>query len=207
MAIDNNEHASLSMILLVDNYDSFTYNLLNYCRQFYSDCDLIRNDECDLNEISSINPDAFIFSPGPGRPDEHPLMYEIVKNFKATKPILGICLGFQAIGAYFGAEVIKNPTPVHGKVSAITHSGHATFKGIPSPFNVTRYHSLSLGKTDQMENVSITAFTRDEKIPMALAHHHLPLVGFQFHPEAILTDYGLTLIQNWLNRHFNCARI
>lgn len=190
------------MILLIDNYDSFTYNLLNYCQQFYAGCELIRNDECSLEEIGKMNPEGFIFSPGPGHPEEHPLMNAIIARWCTTKPMLGVCLGFQAMAAYFGAEITHAPKPVHGKISSVYHDESAAFAGIPSPFNVTRYHSLCISKTEQLRHVAITAYSAQEKLPMALAHHHFPLWGFQYHPEAILTEHGLTLISNWLHRHF-----
>ncbi len=190
------------MILLIDNYDSFTYNLLNYCRQFYPDCELIRNDECSLADIEAINPDGFVFSPGPGRPEEHPLMRQVIDRWHTVKPMLGICLGFQAIASYFGAAVINAPAPVHGKVSSISHSGHSAFDGIPTPFSVTRYHSLCISRTEKLKDVAITARTVQEGLPMALAHHNFPAWGFQYHPEAILTEHGLAMIENWLKHYF-----
>ena len=190
------------MVYLIDNYDSFTYNLLDYCLQFHCDCTLIRNDERSIEELAATDPDGFIFSPGPGEPKEHPLMFEILEKWYQKKPILGVCLGFQAIAGFFGASIQRSPSPVHGKVSTITHRGHAAFQGIPASFSVTRYHSLMVGNTEAMKDVSITAYTNLDRIPMALAHRQYPIWGFQYHPEAILTEHGIRMVYNWLIAHF-----
>jgi anthranilate synthase/aminodeoxychorismate synthase-like glutamine amidotransferase len=183
------------MILLIDNYDSFTYNLYDYIRQSGLECILYRNDEITIHEIEKIDPAGFVFSPGPKRPQDHPLMFEILEKFYKTKPILGICLGYQAIGEFFGAKLIKAPVPAHGKVCEIFHEREGIFQGIPSPVAVTRYHSLIL--TDFIgSGLKITSQNK-EGIAMSAAHKELPLWGVQFHPEAILTDYGLKMIQNW----------
>ena len=188
------------MYLLIDNYDSFTYNLLNYCKQINSNCQLIRNDEKSLEEITQMDPEGFIFSPGPGKPESHPLMNKIIDRWYNQKPILGICLGFQAIAEYFGAKTVKAPEPVHGKVSTIAHNGHFSFTGLPQTFQVTRYHSLISSDLENVNSLIITAKTKDTKLPMALAHNEYPLWGFQFHPEAVLTTHGLALLQNWFKQ-------
>lgn len=185
------------MILLIDNYDSFSHNLLNYCRQIQPDCMLIRNDEKTINEIEELNPVGFIFSPGPGRPEDHPLMFEILEKWGKAKPVLGICLGFQAINEFFGAYTEKASYPIHGKTSTIEHNGHKTFEGIPYQFEVTRYHSLISSNVNNIDDMEITAYTVSENTPMATAHKKLPIWGLQFHPEAILTDYGLLTLENW----------
>lgn len=190
------------MIYLIDNYDSFAYNLLDYCKQFYSECELIRSDALCLEELAAKKPEGFIFSPGPGRPEEHPLMFKILQKWYSEKPILGICLGFQAIACFAGASVSRSNLPVHGKCSIIEHNNHPAFNGIPTSLAVTRYHSLTIANTEQMENLAITAYTQADQIPMALAHKHYPVWGFQYHPEAILTEHGLRMIYNWLSAHF-----
>lgn len=187
------------MILLIDNYDSFTYNLLNYLRQLQPNTHLIRNDAVDIALIKQWNPSAFVFSPGPQQPKDHPLMYEILNSFHKEKPILGICLGFQAIAEFSGAIIKKGPKPVHGKTSNINHKEHPAFQGIPATFQVARYHSLIIEVKPSSEGLKILAWDKKDHIPMAMAHQKHPLWGFQFHPEAILTEYGLKLFQNWLN--------
>lgn len=190
------------MIYLIDNYDSFTFNLWDYCQQFYSDIRLLRNDTLTIKDLEVNDPEGFIFSPGPGRPEEHPLMFEILERWHGQKPILGICLGFQAIASFYGATVEKAQVPVHGKLSVIEHYGHDAFATLPDSFSVTRYHSLVITDTGQMKNVSIIAKTLNEELPMALAHYQYPIWGFQYHPEAILTEHGLTVIYNWLSNNF-----
>lgn len=189
------------MILLIDNYDSFTYNLLNYIRQFQPETYLVRNDEVTIEKIQEWQPAAFVFSPGPQQPSDHPLMYEILENFHQTTPILGICLGFQAIATFSGARIRRGPEPVHGKTSKIRHFGHPAFDGIPETFQVTRYHSLVIEVGGNADSLTITAKGETDGLPMALAHELWPLWGFQFHPEAILTEHGLRLIDNWLTHH------
>jgi len=183
------------MVLLIDNYDSFTYNLYDYALQAGIDCRVYRENEITLPDIINMVPGGFIFSPGPERPENHPLMFEILKYYYNSKPILGICLGYQAIGEYFGAKLVKAGKPVHGKVSEIHHTGHEMFTGIPQRFNVARYHSLVLENMAGLE-IKPTSGTDDGEI-MSLAHYSLPLWGVQFHPEAILTEYGMKIIENW----------
>jgi len=187
------------MVLLIDNYDSFTYNLYDYALQAGIDCHVYRENEITLPEIIKLNPSAFIFSPGPERPENHPLMFEILKYYYNSKPILGICLGYQAIGEFFGAKLVKAEKPMHGKVSAISHTGHQMFSGIPQRFSVARYHSLVLDEMNELE-IKPTSCT-DEGVSMSLAHDFLPLWGVQFHPEAILTEYGMKIIENWKILH------
>lgn len=185
------------MFLLIDNYDSFSHNLLDYCQQIQPNCRLIRNDEYSLEAIEEMEPEGFIFSPGPGEPKDHPLMLNIMKKWYREKPILGICLGFQAIAEYFGAQTIRANYPVHGKTSQVTHIGDSAFSGVPKQFRVTRYHSLMITGVTENPELKVTAFTEKDSIPMAIAHQNLPIWGFQYHPEAILTEYGLTLLSNW----------
>lgn len=184
------------MILLIDNYDSFTYNLQDYILQTGKECQVYRNDEIDLNRIGELKPEGIVISPGPGRPKDHPLIFQVLEKYQKSIPMLGICLGFQAMGEFFGAELIKAPKPVHGKTSSITHSGEGIFYNIPSPLNVTRYHSLILTK-HSASDFKIISQTKDG-IPMAGKHRFLPLWGVQFHPEAILTEFGNEMMKNWV---------
>ena len=184
------------MLLLIDNFDSFTYNLQDYILQTGEECRVYRNNEIDIQGIRELNPEGIIISPGPGRPEDHPLIFQLLKEFSASTPMLGVCLGFQAMGEFYGMELIKGPAPSHGKTTKITHSGEGLFWDIPSPFAVTRYHSLILSKYSETD-FDIISFN-DEGIPMAGKHSTLPLWGVQFHPEAILTEHGLNIIKNWI---------
>jgi anthranilate synthase/aminodeoxychorismate synthase-like glutamine amidotransferase len=184
------------MVLIIDNYDSFTWNLYDYASQCGIECKTFRNDEISLTEIEQINPEGFIFSPGPRKPSDHPLLFRILEKYAAQKPILGICLGYQAIGEFYGAKLVKASKPMHGKVSIIEHNGHEMFSDIPSPLKVARYHSLALkglGKIPLM----VTAKTLEGE-PMSFAHQEKPIWGIQFHPEAILTECGLQMLANWV---------
>ena len=182
--------------LLIDNYDSFTYMLADYVRQCGVLCDVIRNDDVKLNNKDFINNyDALILSPGPQTPKKAGHMMEIIHKHHKTKPILGVCLGHQAIGQYFGAELGKATTPKHGKVDMAIHKGHSLFNNISQIFEVTRYHSLILYNI--MHPLQIIAHTQNNE-PMALSHRTLPIIGIQFHPESCLTTSGLTIIKNFV---------
>mgnify|MGYP001407059071 CR=1 FL=1 len=183
-------------ILLLDNYDSFTYNLYDYLLQTGVDCVVLRNDAGSLSDFERLDIDAVVFSPGPKRPQDAGLMPRLIAAWHRRLPMLGICLGHQAIGEFFGARLVKARLPVHGKTSPVQHSGHPLFRGIPTPFSVMRYHSLLL---DSLEGTPLRciAHTAEGEI-MALAHETLPLTGVQFHPESILTEYGLKLLRNWV---------
>ncbi|PSR05850.1 MAG: anthranilate/aminodeoxychorismate synthase component II [Bacteroidetes bacterium SW_10_40_5] len=187
------------MIVLIDNYDSFTYNLWDYFMQLYpAGCQLVRNDEASIESIKALEPKGVVFSPGPQAPKDHPLMFEVLDEYVEKIPILGICLGFQAIGTYFGGTMTRASTPVHGKTSKIAHKDHQSFYGIPNNFEVTRYHSLVL-KDIPENHLKITSYTNlPEEIPMSIAHFRYPVWGYQFHPEAILTENGHQLLKNWL---------
>jgi len=184
-------------ILLVDNYDSFTYNLYDYLCQLSASCTVIRNDEYPIEAIQKMTFDGLVLSPGPKKPQEAGLLMQIIETFHLKKPILGICLGHQGIAEFFGAKLTKAKLPMHGKTSIITHTGHALFQNIPQTHEVMRYHSLII---DEMENTDfeIIATTSTGEI-MAMAHNKLPLYGLQYHPESILTEYGLELLKNWLS--------
>lgn len=183
------------MWVLIDNYDSFTWILQHYLLQTGSECAVYRNDEITLQQLIDIAPSRIIISPGPETPVQAGITMSVIDHFHATTPILGVCLGHQALGMYFGAKLVHSPYPMHGKTSEVTHSGHALFNDIPSPFTVMRYHSLAV---EQFENTGLEAIahTADGTI-MALAHRHFPCMGVQFHPESVGTEHGLQLLKNW----------
>jgi anthranilate synthase/aminodeoxychorismate synthase-like glutamine amidotransferase len=183
-------------LLLIDNYDSFTYNLYDYFLQLGAACRVIRNDEISLEELSRLSFDALVISPGPKKPDGAGLTLPAIQHFSNQKPILGICLGHQALGQAFGARLNRASVPMHGKTSRLNHKQHPIFKGLPPSFQVMRYHSLLLEELDQQQLSSI-AWTEEGEI-MALAHLSLPHIGLQFHPESILTEYGLDILKNWM---------
>ncbi len=182
--------------LLIDNYDSFTHILADYVRQCDVLCDIIRNDDVELNNKNYLdNYDALVLSPGPQTPKQAGYLMEIIHQYYKTKPILGVCLGHQAIGQYFGAELEKAASPKHGKVDTATHSEHPLFNDISQSFEVTRYHSLILNNIKPP--LQIIAHSQNAE-PMALSHNTLPVFGIQFHPESCLTTSGLTLIKNFM---------
>lgn len=183
------------MILLLDNYDSFTYNLWHYLLQLNEECIVKRNDEITIEEIEKLNPKAIVLSPGPGRPADSGVMNEVIKLFHKTIPLLGICLGHQAIGEFFGAKLLHADKPMHGKTSELIFQNHILFQSISSPLMVMRYHSLLL---KEMENspLKIIATTTEHEI-MAIEHPDYKIIGLQFHPESILTPDGMTMLRNW----------
>lgn len=183
------------MVLLLDNYDSFTYNLYNYILQLGQQCTVVRNDEMSVEEIAAINFTSIVISPGPKTPKEAGITMQLIERFHQTRPILGICLGHQAIGQFFGAELVKAAKPMHGKTSVVTHNNHWLFKGIPTPFEVMRYHSLVLDEK-LPKCLHLLAQTNDRE-PMVIARENLSIIGVQFHPESVLTEHGLLLLQNW----------
>jgi para-aminobenzoate synthetase component 2 len=189
------------MILVIDNYDSFTYNLVQYIGELRQDIKVCRNDEISVEEIKKLDPSHIIISPGPGTPDESGVSKAVIKYFAGKKPVLGVCLGHQAIGEVFGAKVIRAPYLMHGKVSNIIFDGdEAVFEGMNNPFTATRYHSLIIDR-DSIKGtpLQITAWTSDDLV-MAIRHmDYKNLIGVQFHPESILTENGLKIIENFLN--------
>ena len=184
-------------ILLIDNYDSFTYNLYDYLLQTGVECVVFRNDAFSLVDLEQIDFQAIVLSPGPKRPSDAGLMMHVIEQYHTRLPILGICLGLQGLGEFFGAKLVKAAVPMHGKTSLIQHNGHRLFKDIPTPFTVMRYHSLLLQSLDETA-LECLATTATGEI-MALAHQTLPLFGVQFHPESILSEHGLLLLRNWVD--------
>ena len=185
------------MILLIDNYDSFTYNLYQYMGIFEKDIKVVRNDKITIEEIEQLNPNRIVLSPGPKSPKEAGICMDVVKHFYTKKPILGICLGHQSIGAAFGAKIIHAKELMHGKQSLIEHDGKSVFEGIPSPVHVARYHSLAVDEKTLPDVFEILARTEDGEI-MAMQHKEYPLIGIQFHPESILTEMGMRILENFL---------
>lgn len=183
-------------ILLIDNYDSFTYNLYDYFLQLGTDCNVVRNNVLSIEEIHQLSFDAIVLSPGPKKPVDAGFMMELIKYYYDKVPLLGICLGHQGIGQFFGASLQKSKLPMHGKTSVIQHTQHPLFRNIPKQYKVMRYHSLLLNQLEQTPLVSIAYTERNEN--MAIAHSDLPIYGVQFHPESILTEHGLQLLGNWL---------
>ena len=186
------------MILILDNYDSFTYNLVQYVGQLNADLKVYRNDIISIEDIKEMKPERIIISPGPGRPEDAGISIDVVRELGKNIPILGVCLGHQAIGSAFGGRIVRAPHIVHGKTSRITHNGSAIFFRIPNTFEATRYHSLVVERETLPPTLKITAKTEDGLI-MALEHKEYPIYGVQFHPESIATKYGMKMIENFLS--------
>ena len=185
------------MILMIDNYDSFTYNLYQYIGIFNSDIKVVRNDEITIKEIEELNPERIIISPGPKAPKDAGICLELIKYFAGKKPILGVCLGHQCIGEAFGATVSYAKTIMHGKQSVVNHDKMGIFEGIDSPIKVARYHSLAILEETMPDSLVVTARTEDGEI-MAVKAKDYPVYGVQFHPESILTPDGLTILKNFI---------
>ena len=188
------------MLFMLDNYDSFTYNLVQYFEELGTPVHVARNDQCTLADIEALKPDYICVSPGPGNPDRAGLTLELIKHFAGKLPILGVCLGHQAIAQAFGGKVIHAKQVMHGKVSAITHNNSDVFAGLPSPLTVTRYHSLAVEARSLPECLEITAQADDGEI-MGLRHKELPISAVQFHPESILSEHGHDLLKNFLEQN------
>ncbi|MCY3681775.1 MAG: aminodeoxychorismate/anthranilate synthase component II [Gemmatimonadetes bacterium] len=186
------------MILVIDNYDSFTYNLVQYLGELGADLVVYRNDQISLEEIDDMAPEKIVISPGPCTPNEAGISVALVQRFAGKIPILGVCLGHQSIGQAFGGKIVGAPTIMHGKVSEIHHSGESIFQGLPEPFIATRYHSLVVERDSLPDCLEITAETGDGVI-MGLRHRDMAVDGVQFHPESILTGEGKNLLQNFLD--------
>lgn len=187
----------MTKLFMLDNYDSFTYNLVQYFGELGVEVIVARNDEITIPEIEALEVDLICVSPGPCSPSEAGISVELIKHFAGKIPILGVCLGHQSIGAAFGASIISAKQLMHGKTSAITHTGTDVFSDLPSPYTVTRYHSLAIERDSLPDCLEITAETDDDEI-MAVAHKELPIFGVQFHPESILSEYGHELLTNFI---------
>lgn len=187
------------MLLLIDNYDSFTYNLYQYLSELGAEVEVRRNDQVTLDEIEAMQPTQIVVSPGPCTPNEAGLSCKIIETFGPRIPLLGVCLGHQAIGQVFGGRVIRAPEPMHGKTSLMYHQEQGVFQGLPSPFEANRYHSLIVERSTIPDELEITASTADRLI-MGLRHRRYPVEGVQFHPESIMTPAGKHLLRNFLQQ-------
>jgi anthranilate synthase component 2 len=187
------------MLLMIDNYDSFTYNLVQYFGELGEEVVTVRNDEITLEEIAALKPERICISPGPCTPHEAGVSIPVLQQFAGKLPILGVCLGHQAIGAAFGGKVIRAQQVMHGKTSAIEHTGVGVFKDLPSPYTITRYHSLAIERASLPDCLEVTAWTEDGEI-MGVRHKDFDIQGVQFHPESILSEHGHALLKNFLVR-------
>jgi anthranilate synthase component 2 len=186
------------MLVLIDNYDSFTWNLVQYLGDLGVDSRVIRNDKASVEDVLGLNPSGIVISPGPSDPDHAGICLPLIEAAsKNNLPLLGVCLGHQAIGQAFGGRVIRAPKPMHGRIDEVTHNGKGIFAGIPSPYKITRYHSLIVERSSLPATLEVTAETGDGVI-MGLSHKTLPIHGIQYHPESIETDYGHDLLKNFI---------
>ena len=185
------------MVLMIDNYDSFTYNLVQYLGELGVEVTVVRNDEASVDEVARLRPEKIVISPGPCSPNEAGISLEAIERLSGKIPLLGVCLGHQAIGQAFGGKVVHAKTLMHGKTSPIHHIGAGVFRGLPSPFVATRYHSLAVERDSLPDCLEVTAWTEDGEI-MGLRHKTLAVQGVQFHPESILTEHGHALLKNFL---------
>lgn len=187
----------MSRLLLIDNYDSFTYNLYQYLCELGADVDVVRNDALTVDDVEAMQPDGIVLSPGPGRPEDAGVCIPVIARFVGQVPILGVCLGHQAIGQAFGGRVVRAKQVMHGKVSRVRHDGQGVFRQIENPFVATRYHSLVVERDSLPDCLEVTAQSEDGEI-MGLRHRALPVEGVQFHPEALLTDHGHRMLKNFI---------
>ena len=188
------------MLLMIDNYDSFTYNLVQYLAEIGQEVEVVRNDKISIKEINKLNPQYIVISPGPCTPNEAGISLELIEAFKGKIPILGVCLGHQSIGQAFGGKIVHAQTIMHGKTSKISHNNKGVFRGIKNPFIATRYHSLVIEKQTLPNCFDITAWTDDNEI-MGIKHKELAIEGVQFHPESILSEHGHELLKNFLDQN------
>ncbi|MDT5028526.1 MAG: para-aminobenzoate synthetase component [Micromonosporaceae bacterium] len=185
-------------VLVIDNYDSFVYNLVQYLGQLGVECEVRRNDEITVAEVGRLKPSGVLLSPGPGTPDRAGIMLDLIKACATSLPLFGVCLGHQAIGEAFGAVVTRAPELLHGKTSEVTHDGVGVLAGLPDPFTATRYHSLAVLESTLPDELEVTGRTTDSGLIMAMRHRTLPVEGVQFHPESVLTQGGHLMLANWL---------
>ena len=188
------------MLLMIDNYDSFTYNIVQYFAELGQEVLVKCNDEIDLAGIKALKPDYIVVGPGPCSPKEAGVSVDVIRHFAGKIPVLGVCLGHQSMGYAFGGDIVRAQTLMHGKVSAVQHIGAGVFAGLPNPVTCTRYHSLVINRTSLPDCLEITAWTDDGEI-MGVRHKTLPLEGVQFHPEALLTEHGHDMLRNFLQQH------
>ena len=187
------------MILVIDNYDSFTYNLVQYLGELGADVRVRRNDEVTVGEVEAMAPEQILISPGPGRPESAGVSIDVIRRFGPSVPILGVCLGHQAIGVVYGGTVCRAATPMHGKTSTVVHDGKGLFEGISEPFQAGRYHSLVIASDDVPAELEVAARTKEDGTIMAVRHRSYPVHGVQFHPESVLTDEGRHILRNFLD--------
>jgi len=191
------------LVFILDNYDSFTYNLVQYFGELGAQVEVRRNDQVTVADIEVMQPDRIVISPGPCTPQEAGISIDLIRHFAGKVPILGVCLGHQAIGAAFGGQVVRAPRLMHGKTSAVSHDSKTIFRGLPTPMTATRYHSLIVEENDLPEELEVSAWTADKdgtRTIMGLRHKKFPVEGVQFHPESVLTDAGKKLVENFLVR-------
>jgi len=186
------------MVLVIDNYDSFTYNLVQYLGELGAQVVVRRNDEASLDELRELGPSRVVISPGPGRPEQAGVTLDLIKEFGPRMPLFGVCLGHQAIGLAFGGEVVRAPLPIHGKTSTVEHNRTGVFAGLASPFQAGRYHSLVVAEKTLPADLEVTAHTKDDGLVMGLRHRAFPIHGVQFHPESVLTNEGRRILRNFL---------
>jgi anthranilate synthase component II len=191
------------MVVVIDNYDSFTYNLVQYLGELGAEVRVMRNDAVSVEQVAAAKPDSIVISPGPGRPEEAGITMSLIRALGEGTPILGVCLGHQAIGAVFGGAVVRAGVPMHGKTSTIVHNGRGVFNGIEGPFVASRYHSLVVSEENFPADLEVTARTREDGVVMGLRHRRWPVHGVQFHPESILTGEGHRLLRNFLDRRLD----
>jgi anthranilate synthase/aminodeoxychorismate synthase-like glutamine amidotransferase len=197
--IHNPSFTTSNVLLVIDNYDSFTYNLVQYLGELGAELHVVRNDAITVEEIESLKPSHIVISPGPCTPNEAGISLELIERLAGRVPILGVCLGHQAIGQSFGARVVRSRVVMHGKVSPVHHDGSGVHAGVPSPFTATRYHSLTLDSDSIPPELRVTAWTESGEV-MAVEHRELPIFGVQYHPESIMTEHGKKILANFLLR-------
>ena len=186
------------MVFVLDNYDSFTYNLVQYLGELGAEVVVRRNDQVTVEDIRAMKPERIVLSPGPGRPEDAGVMMDVIRGLGEKTPIFGVCLGHQAIGAVFGASVVRAATPMHGKTSTIEHNCRGVFTGLTAPFDASRYHSLVVAEEGLPAELEVTARTEGDRVVMGLRHRRFPIHGVQFHPESILTSEGRHILRNFL---------
>jgi anthranilate synthase/aminodeoxychorismate synthase-like glutamine amidotransferase len=186
------------MVLVVDNYDSFTYNLVQYLGELGAEVKVRRNDEITIEGIGALAPDRILISPGPGRPEDAGITLEVIRHFGSRLPLMGVCLGHQAIGLAFGGEVVRAPVPMHGKTCTVEHDGRGLFAGVTSSFQASRYHSLVVAEAGWPTALEVCARSKEDELVMALRHREWPVHGVQFHPESVLTHEGRRMLRNFL---------